>query len=478
MNLPAIALLFVYYAALLLLTIYSFHRLHLIRLLRRAPALVDPAPPDRWPSLTVQLPLYNEPGVAARLIDSVSRLRYPGQLDIQVLDDSTDGTQAIVAMKVAELRKRGIRIEQVRRGSRLGFKAGALAHGLSLSRAELFAVFDADFVPPSDTLLRMVPHLLDAGVGMVQARWGHLNRDDSALTQAQAIFLDAHFAIESASRFAAGVFFNFNGTAGIWKRAAIDEAGGWSSATLTEDLDLSYRAQLAGWKFVFLGDVEVPGELPPTISAFQDQQHRWAKGSIQTARQILPAIARADLPASVKSEACFHLTGNAAYVATLILSLLIAPASVIRVTMGMGYLLAVDAMLFCLSTVLILNFYVEGQRALGRRSPTPRALIYVFLIGMGLAVRNSAAVAEGLVRGGGVFNRTPKRGTLSRFRADRKPRLPLSETAVITVLASAIAFLLFTHLYAAVPSLLLFISGNLYAVIALMMERRTSNAGL
>ncbi|HEX2123756.1 MAG TPA: glycosyltransferase, partial [Thermoanaerobaculia bacterium] len=275
-----------YYVVLSVLAVYSLHRFYLVRLRRRTPE-----PPRvtgaSFPPLTIQLPLYNEPNVAARLLDAVAAIEYPGALDIQVLDDSSDDTPAIVAARVAAMRARGVAGEHVRRDSREGYKAGALAHGMSRSASELFAVFDADFVPPPDVLLRMVPHFGDPRVGMVQARWTHLNRDESLLTRVQALFLDAHFAVESAARNFGGRFFNFNGTAGVWRREAIESAGGWSSSTLTEDLDLSYRAQLAGWEFVFVNGVEVPAELPAALSGFQDQQHRWAKGSIQTARKLL-----------------------------------------------------------------------------------------------------------------------------------------------------------------------------------------------
>jgi cellulose synthase/poly-beta-1,6-N-acetylglucosamine synthase-like glycosyltransferase len=321
----AIAVLIVYYGALTLVTVYAVHRLYLLRVRRRY-ALPSPRRLDRWPDLTIQLPIYNEPNVAERLIEAAARLEYPGKLDIQVLDDSTDDTSLLVARVVERLRSSGAGIDHVRRGSRDGYKAGALAFGMTRSSSELFAVFDADFVPPADSLLRMVPEFANPSVGMVQARWGHLNRDESLLTRAQAIFLDAHFAIESAARFAAGHFFNFNGTAGIWRRRTIEDAGGWSASTLTEDLDLSYRAQLAGWKFVFLRDVEVPAELPPTIGAFQEQQFRWTKGSIQTARRLLLRILRAHVPAATKIQAVFHLTANAAYLLTFLLALLLVPS--------------------------------------------------------------------------------------------------------------------------------------------------------
>src|SRR5687768_10118185 len=281
MHAAEAVLLALYYLVLSALAVYSVHRFYLVRLRRRTP---EPARITAavYPPLTVQLPMYNEPNVAERLLDAVAALRYPGELDIQVLDDSTDETTQIVAAKIAAMR--GIRIEHVRRGSRDGFKAGALAEGMRRSAAELFAVFDADFVPPPDVLLKMVPYFADRRVGMVQARWTHINRDASMLTRVQALFLDAHFAVESAARNFGRRFFNFNGTAGVWRRAAIEEAGGWSSSTLTEDLDLSYRAQLAGWEFVFLPDVEVPAELPAALSGFQEQQHRWTKGRSEERR--------------------------------------------------------------------------------------------------------------------------------------------------------------------------------------------------
>ncbi|HEU4888650.1 MAG TPA: glycosyltransferase, partial [Thermoanaerobaculia bacterium] len=356
MSFAETGVLTLYYVVLSVLAVYSIHRLHLVRLRRRTP------PPTRvtatvYPPLTVQLPLYNEPNVALRLIDAVARLDYPGALDIQVLDDSTDETSSIVAGAVARIAANGTSIAHIRRASRDGFKAGALAHGMRLSTSELFAVFDADFVPPRDLLLRMVPYFADAGVGMVQARWTHLNRDESLLTRVQALFLDAHFAVESAARNFGGRFFNFNGTAGIWRRAAIEEAGGWSSSTLTEDLDLSYRAQLAGWEFVFLNDVEVPAELPAALSGFQDQQHRWAKGSIQTARKLLGTIVGSGLGRRVKSEAVFHLTNNSAYLFTVLLALLIVPSMLVRYRNGLAWMFAIDVPLFVASTGSVLLFY-------------------------------------------------------------------------------------------------------------------------
>jgi cellulose synthase/poly-beta-1,6-N-acetylglucosamine synthase-like glycosyltransferase len=479
-----------YYLALAILAVYGVHRFHLVRL-RRRHAATRPAAlePEAWPSLTVQLPLYNEPNVAARLLDAVSRFDYPGALDIQVLDDSTDDTPRIVAERVAQWQALGVRIAHVRRGSRDGYKAGALAHGMRLSDAEMFAVFDADFVPAPDTLRRMVPHLLGDGVGMVQARWTHLNRRRSMLTRVQAIYLDGHFAIESAARHFSGRFFNFNGTAGIWRREAIEDAGGWSASTLTEDLDLSYRSQLAGWKFVFLPDVEVPAELPSALSGFQEQQHRWTKGSVQTARKILPQLMRSKVAPMSKAEACFHLTGNAAYVLSLIVALLMVPAIVIRQRLGIAWTFSIDALIFATSTCSVLLFYIEGQRFANQPRPTVRELLAVLPIGVGISIRNSVAVMEGLFETGGHFNRTPKEGEPSpglrlpnfplpvtgeggrRPGEGSPPRLPLGEIVLALFFAGATAAFVTSQQWLSLPFLLIFLSGYSYVACRGVSER-------
>ncbi len=468
MTAGEVALLAVYYSLLAVLAIFGLHRLVLIRQLpsRGAPVVPTPGDPAVWPSVTVQLPLYNEPNVAARLIDAVSRFEYPGQLHIQVLDDSTDVTSSLVAEAVEQARACGVSIEQIRRSSRDGYKAGALAEGLRRTESELVAIFDADFVPGSDLLLRMVPHFENTRVGMVQARWGHLNRGRSLLTRAQAVYLDAHFAVESAARYSAGNFFNFNGTAGIWRRRAIDDAGGWSASTLTEDLDLSYRAQLAGWKFVFLPDLDVPAELPESLAAFHYQQRRWAKGSIQTARRILPALWRADLPARVRLEATFHLCNNSAYLFTLILATLVVPAMAIRHASGLDWTLAIDAVLFSLSTGSVVTFYMEGQRRVGRRI-SRKELFSVLPVGIGMSAVNAAAVLEGLFETGGHFSRTPKTGSgRIAVTADRFKGFPVAESILgIFFLVAAVLFLDEGY-YFAVPFVLLFLSG--YAHVAVL----------
>ena len=426
---------------------------------------------DAFPPLTIQLPLYNEPNVAARLLDAVVGIEYPGALDIQVLDDSTDDTPAIVAECVASMCARGIRVEHLRRGSRDGYKAGALAYGMARSGSELFAVFDADFVPPYDVLLRIVPHFGDPRVGMVQARWTHLNRERSLLTRVQALFLDAHFAVESAARNFGGRFFNFNGTAGVWRRAAIEDAGGWSSSTLTEDLDLSYRAQLAGWEFVFLPDVEVPAELPAALSGFQQQQHRWAKGSIQTARKVLPRIARADLRGAVKAEAAFHLTNNSAYLLSVMLALLIVPAMLIRYRHDLLWSFVIDLILYFASTASVLRFYVEGQRHAGRARPPLRELLAVLPVGVGMSIRNATAVVEGLFETGGHFRRTPKAGDHGRARRENAPRIPVAEVALALFFCGTIVAFAGTRQWLSVPFLAIFASGYGYVAVTALRER-------
>jgi cellulose synthase/poly-beta-1,6-N-acetylglucosamine synthase-like glycosyltransferase len=483
---PAEALLLTfYYVVLGTLTVYSIHRLHLVRLRRRATPPARAVAPH-FPPLTVQLPLFNEPNVAARLLDAVAALDYPGSLDIQVLDDSTDETTSIVAARVASMQARGLRVAHLRRASREGYKAGALAHGLQQSEAQLFAVFDADFVPPPDLLVRMVPYFggaaaTDARVGMVQARWTHLNRERSLLTRVQALFLDAHFAVESAARHHAGRFFNFNGTAGIWRREAIEEAGGWSSSTLTEDLDLSYRAQLAGWEFVFLNDVEVPAELPARLSGFQQQQHRWAKGSIQTARKLLAPIARSELRREVKTEALFHLTNNAAYLLTLLLALVIVPAIAIRHANGLQWTFAIDFFLFVLSSGSVLAFYVEGQRWAGRARPRLRELLAVLPVGVGMSIRNASAVIEGLFERGGHFARTPKEGdgfvgASADLHQARAARVPVAELALMLFFIGTLVAFTAAGNWLSIPFILLFASGYGYVSFFALSELLISDS--
>jgi cellulose synthase/poly-beta-1,6-N-acetylglucosamine synthase-like glycosyltransferase len=413
-----------YAAAQVLLVLYSLHRCLLLwRVRRRGEGRPAPPPPREWPRVTVQLPVYNERRVVERLIDSAAALDYPAdRLEIQVLDDSTDETAARADRAVARHAARGLNIRVLRRGHRAGFKAGALAAGLRRARGEFLAVFDADFVPARDFLKRTIPHFADAGVGMVQTRWGHLNRDASLLTAAQAVMLDAHFGVEHEARMRSGHFFNFNGTAGVWRRACIESAGGWSHDTLTEDLDLSYRAQLAGWRFVYDHAVEAPAELPGDLEALKSQQRRWVKGSIQTARKLLPRLLGGALPARVKLEALVHLTNNLAYPLLLLLGLLLLPVLAVGGRLPLPVTWAAQLGLIALGLLPVTWFLVVGQRALGRERGLAGEVAAALVLGIGLSLNNARAAFEGLAGPCGDWERTPKTG--ADGRSSRATGLP------------------------------------------------------
>ncbi len=405
----------------LALTACSAHRWTLLLGRRVRPGAPLPPLPGAPPVVTVQLPVYNEPRVVERLVDAACALDWPAdRLEIQLLDDSTDETPAIAAAAVARHRARGIDVRHVRRTARDGWKAGALAAGLAEARGELVAIFDADFVPPADFLQRMVPHFADPGVGMAQACWGHLNRDASTLTAAQAVLLDAHFRIEHAARAARGWFFNFNGTAGLWRRACIESAGGWSHDTLTEDLDLSVRAQLAGWRFVFDPAVVVPAELPSDMEAFKAQQRRWAKGAIQSARKLLPAIARSRRPLAVRLDAALLLLANAAFPLLLALGLLLLPVLLGRSVVPPAVVWAAQAAVLALGLVPVTLFLAAGQHAAGRRGlAVVRDVASALVLCAGLSLNNARAVLEGLGPAVGAWERTPKTGETGPARARR-----------------------------------------------------------
>ena len=398
----------------LLLLLYSVHRLITLRRCargRRCPRTTGAAP-IHWPPVTIQLPLFNERLVAERLIDAAAGLDYPPHLlQIQVLDDSTDDTTRRARSRVESWRARGVAIELLHRADRTGFKAGALAAGLKSATGEIIVIFDADFVPPPGFLRRIIPRFSDPRIGMVQARWSHLNRDRSALTVAQAVMLDAHFLLEHEARMSAGLFFNFNGTAGAWRRACIEDAGGWSQDTLTEDLDLSYRAQLKGWRFVSAVDVEVPAELPAEILALKSQQRRWAKGSIQTARKILPTLLRSALPARVKLEAVIHLTANVTYPLLLLSGGLLLAVISVPPSLPRAFAVVFDVSAIVCGVVPIVAFLYAGQLAAGASAALrPRGILCALLVGAGLTVNNTLALVGGLRRSLGDWERTPKTG--------------------------------------------------------------------
>ncbi len=466
-----------YFAILVTLAIYGVHRYWLVYLYFKNRDNLPPPPRcvDPLPEVTVQLPVFNERYVVERLIDAVCHLNYPsGKLRVQVLDDSTDETVSLVASKVAFHSARGVRIEHVRRSHRGGFKAGSLQRGLELIDSPLVAIFDADFVPEPDTLLKMVGFFSDPEVGMVQLRWEHLNRDYSLLTQAQAVLLDGHFVLESGARCRSGRFFNFNGTAGMWRRQTIEQAGGWQTDTLTEDLDLSYRAQLKGWRFVFLQDVTAPAEVPVDMNSFKAQQYRWAKGSMQTARKLLPEILRGDLPVRVKTESFFHLSANIAYPLMVALSLLMLPALQFRLRHASTQLALFDLPLFFAATLSVSSFYLVSQRELlpdwKKRLPY---LPLAMALGIGLSVSNSRAVLEALLGISSPFNRTPKFGVVRGGDAWKAKRyrtkiglLPIVEVLLGLHFVYLIVLSVSSGRYWSVPFLALFMTGYLATGLA------------
>src|SRR6476659_1473391 len=402
-----------YFFILIVLAGYGWHRYYLVYayMKNRDKVPVPLRQLDELPVVTVPLPVYNEMYVVDRLIESVCQIDYPrDKFEVQVLDDSTDETRSIAQLAVRRAAANGIDITYLHRTDRTGYKAGALEAGMQVAKGEFIAIFDADFLPQADFLLRTVHHFTDPKVAVVQARWGHINADYSLLTRIQSMLLDAHFVLEHGGRNRAGHFFNFNGTAGIWRRAAIIDGGGWQHDTLTEDLDLSYRAQLRGWKFVFLPDLIAPAEVPVEMNAFKSQQHRWAKGSIQTCLKVLPRILASDLPLGVKAEAFFHLTANFNYVLMVLLSILMFPSMVIRYNMGWSEMLLIDVPLFFAATMSVANFYMVCQREIYKDQWITRLkyLPLLMSIGIGLAVNNARAVFEAVAGKQTEFARTPK----------------------------------------------------------------------
>lgn len=359
--------------------------------------------------VTVQLPMYNELYVVERLIDSVCKIDYPkDKLEIQVLDDSTDETVEIVRRAVEAKKAEGFTIEHIRRGSREGFKAGALKAGMAIAKGEYVAIFDADFIPQPDFLKKTLPFFNDNKVGMVQTRWEHLNGDYSILTKTQALALDGHFVIEQNVRNKAGFFINFNGTAGIWRKSCIEDAGNWHADTLTEDLDLSYRAQLNGWRFVFLKDITSPAELPAEINALKAQQFRWTKGAVETAKKILPLVWKSDQPLRVKLQSTFHLTNNLAFPFILLSAILNVPLIYVKNSGSHEAYFAIMS-LFILAFVSSFMFYLYSQKDIHTNWRKRIVLFPLFMAGsMGLAVNNSRAVIEGLLSRKSEFVRTPK----------------------------------------------------------------------
>jgi len=486
-----LALLIPYFIVLFILAAYGAHRYWLVYLYYKHKKNKTTEPRahfqvDELPRVTVQLPIFNEQYVVDRLLDAVCRLDYPREkLDIQLLDDSTDETVVVARILVERYAALGHPVTYLHRDNREGYKAGALAEGLKTAKGEFIAIFDADFVPPPDFLLKCIHHFTDPKVGMVQTRWTHINRNYSLLTEVEAILLDGHFVLEHSGRARSGVFFNFNGTAGMWRRCAIDEAGGWEHDTLTEDTDLSYRAQLKGWKFLYLQDVECPAELPVEMTAFKTQQARWAKGLIQVSKKILPRVLVSDASRHVKIEACYHLTANLSYPLMVVLSVLLMPAMIIRFYQGWFQMLYIDLPLFLASTFSISSFYLVSQRELFPKS-WPRSLLYLPLLmalGIGLTVTNTLAVLEALAGKQTAFARTPKYRVESKkdkigakkYRK-RLGWVPWIELLIGIYFALAIFYAIDNENYFTVPFLVLFVIG--YWVTGLMSLLQGRFAGL
>ena len=485
MTWPETLILVLYFFVLSILAIYGWHRYYLVYLYmkHRDQAPPAPGPLAACPPVTVQLPIYNEMYVADRLIDAVCEMDYPRELlEIQVLDDSTDETKDIAELAVRRHASRGFNIRHLHRVDRRGYKAGALEAGLRVSHGKYIAIFDADFIPPRDFLQRTPPYLEQRPeLGMVQARWGHINHDYSLLTKIQSIMLDAHFVLEHGGRNRAGCFFNFNGTAGVWRRDAIDDAGGWQHDTLTEDLDLSYRAQLRGWKFLFVPDLVSPAEVPVEMNSFKSQQHRWAKGSIQTCMKLLPEILTSKQPLSVKAEAFFHLSANFNYLLMSLLSILMFPAMWVRYNMGWTEMLLIDVPLFAAATLSVCNFYMVSQREL---YPDWRSrlkyLPFLMSIGIGLCVNNTRAVLEALFKKQSEFARTPKYGIerdsdewVGKKYHQSLGVQPLIELALGLYFTGTVFYALINQIYGTLPFLMLFQVGFLYTGLLSIMQQFT-----
>jgi cellulose synthase/poly-beta-1,6-N-acetylglucosamine synthase-like glycosyltransferase len=494
------AMLIPYFVVMIILAFYGIHRYQLVWLYfknkKNAAKWNEPLmrfAEGQLPFVTVQLPIFNEQFVIDRLIEAVCRLEYPrDRFEIQVLDDSTDETTG-VAQEIVERYARGFAgmepqpIVYLHRSNRLGYKAGALDKGLDVARGEFVAIFDADFVPPPQWVMQVIHHFAEPEIGMVQTRWTHLNRNYSFLTQVEAILLDGHFVLEHGGRSRAGVFFNFNGTAGMWRRETISTGGGWQHDTLTEDTDLSYRAQLVGWKFKYLQDVECPAELPIEMTAFKTQQARWAKGLIQTGKKILPRVLKSDAPWHTKLEAWYHLTANISYPLMIVLSVLLMPAMIIRSWQGLLQMLLIDFPLFIASTMSVSTFYLVSQKELYPKSWYMSILYIPFVMalgGVGLTITNTKAVLEALFGVKSAFARTPKysvkkKGERSQAKVYRKRLgvVPWIELAIGCYFAWTVYYAITTENFFTVPFLVLFVFGYWYTGLLSLLQGRFERSG-
>jgi len=477
------ALLIPYFSILTILSVYGVHRYETIRRYRKHRKNLLHTAPRRFaqlPPVTVQLPLYNERYVVERLLEEIVKLDYPKELlQIQVLDDSTDETHAFTQRLCNEYVAAGFPVEYRHRTNRHGFKAGALQEGLETATGELIAIFDADFIPPRDFLRRTVDYFADPEVGVVQTRWTYLNKEFNILTEVEAMLLDGHFVLEHGARCGSGLFFNFNGTAGVLRRKMIEDAGGWQHETLTEDSDLSYRAQLNGWRFVYVPDIECPSELPVETYGFQVQQARWAKGLTQVALKLLPRILKAKLPLRVKAEAFMHLTPNISYPLMLIVSMLMLPVMIVRFYMGVFQMVLIDFPLIVASFWSISAFYLYAQKVLFPKTwwKSIAFLPMLMAAGVALTVSNAKGVIEALLGIQTSFARTAKYAIGAQDKKVKPPAyrrksgiLPYIELAIGSYFVYMVWFAIDTLNFLAVPFLLLFVCGYGWAGISTLYE--------
>lgn len=479
--------LIAYFSILTVLAIYGGYRVKQVIDFWRYRKLI-PTPARRFsdeelPRITVQLPLFNEMYVVERLLKSVTEIDYPrDRLEFQVLDDSTDETVKIAEATVEQYRQAGFDIHYIHRTDRTGFKAGALENGLKTAKGELVAIFDADFLPKPDCLRKLVDFFSDPLVGCAQMRWSHINGDYNLLTRLQTIMLDGHFVVEQTVRNRTGGFFNFNGTAGIWRRKAIEMSGGWQHDTLTEDTDLSFRAQLMGWRFVYLLDEDAPSEIPVEINAFKAQQRRWAKGVMQVGLKLFSRIWASKLPLRVKLEMFFRLTGNISYPLMIVVSLLQFPLLLVRYNQGFYHLMVFDVPLLFFSTLSVVLFYGTGVWYLDkRRAPRLLHLPLVMGLGIGLAFSNARAVIEALVGYRTEFVRTPKYNVEAQTDETWKQKkykrkrgwLPLLELAFSLYFLLAILYAVQMQLWGTIPFLSLFFFGYGYMGVMSILQTGT-----
>jgi len=479
-----ILILVPYFAILIILAIFGLHRYHLVYLYLKNKKKIQPRGClVDLPRVTIQLPVYNEMYVVERLIDSVTTIDYPKELlEIQVLDDSNDETRHIAEKRVESFRNAGWDIHYLHRDHRIGFKAGALEEGLKVAQGEYIAIFDADFIPDPDFLHKTIHYFANPKVGMVQTRWGHINRDYSYLTQVEAMILDGHFVMEHGARYRSGRFFNFNGTAGIWRRQTIEDSGGWEHDTLTEDTDLSYRAQMKGWEFIYLPEVVCPAELPVEMNAFKNQQFRWAKGLVQTGIKLLPRILRSRLPLSIKTEAVFHLTANCSYPLMVLFCFILLPAMIVRFYQGWFQMLYIDLPLFMAATLSVSSFYMISQRELYPQTWWTRFkyLPFMMSLGIGLSVSNSRAVLEALFGIKTSFKRTPKycirssqhmNLTKTKYRG-KSGYTPYLELVLGVYFALTVLYAFSNENYPTLPFLLLFVVGFIYTGLMSLFQSK------